>query len=297
MDRCPPSVCTAHRRVFVAYRVVKRLLLTLPEPLCRVFVGAVLPCARLLLRRRQHTAVLNIMQSMPGTDARAAGEIARRALGTVTWTFVSALRLLHRPALLLRRVQVPDEVVRTLNELHAVRRPVLIVTAHLGNWELFAQWLVLRGYPVAAIVRRMSNPLIDRDVNAVRERLGGMVFREHEVSRISAWLRTGGIVYLLMDQHIAAGSVRVDFLGRPAFTTPFVTMMHKRFGARVLPVVCVRRGTGWAVETSGEFTPEYTGDLRSDLRRNTERLNGVLGAFIRRYPDQWLWLHNRWKNK
>lgn len=297
MSGVPRTASAADRLAYVAFAAGVALLRALPEPISRALIAALLPAARMMLSRRRRMALRNLLMSIPGVDPRTAAQMARAAERSAAWTFAEALRLLHLPALLQRRVIVPREVVRTLDALRAGGRPVVIVTAHLGNWELFAQWLVLRGYPVAAIVREMSNPLIDRTVNAIRERLGGTVFREHEVGHIGAWLRRGGIVYLLMDQHIAAGSVRVDFLGRAAFTTPFVTMLHKRFGARVLPVVCVRRGNRLVVETAGEFVPTYTGELRRDWERNTERLNAILGEFIRRYPAQWLWLHNRWKDK
>ena len=174
-------------------------------------------------------------------------------------------------------------------------RGVLVATAHLGNWELSAFAHAWMHKPMNIVVRPLDNPKIDALVTHHRELSGNHVIGKTKAAReIIAALRRGEAVGILIDQNSSLDEgVFVDFFGHKACTNAaFVKLAHKT-GAPVVP--------GYAVwEESKQsyvlrFDPEIpmTGDVTAD----TQRVHSHLEQVIREYPDQWLWIHRRWKTR
>lgn len=174
-------------------------------------------------------------------------------------------------------------------------RGVLVATGHLGNWELSAFAHAWMTAPMHIVVRPLDNPEIDALVERYRGLSGNHLIRKKEAARgILRALEAGDAVGILIDQNTTPEEgVFIDFFGHRACAgTAFVKFAH-RTGAAVVP--------GFALWHEDErkyvlrFYPEVpmTGDLQAD----TQRVHAVLESVIRQYPDQWLWIHRRWKTR
>jgi KDO2-lipid IV(A) lauroyltransferase len=210
----------------------------------------------------------------------------------IGWTFLISIKYLYNPKKIVEKIILNKNFIQ-----QKLSGNTIIVTAHIGNWELLAQRLVLEGYKIAAIVRPLRNKFVELQVKKLRESLGGKVFYAHQLNEIMKWLKSGGIVYLLPDQHIVEGSVQVDFLGKKAFTTPVVTLLNKRLSSKILSMFCIKINNHYKVFIEDHYNPLYTENLRKDLEYNTLQINKIIEKYIYNYPDQWMWFHKRWKEK
>jgi KDO2-lipid IV(A) lauroyltransferase len=172
---------------------------------------------------------------------------------------------------------------------------VLFATAHLGAWELSAFAHALMARPMHVVVRPLDNPLIDRLVSKRRSASGNTLIPKKDAARaIIRALKNNEAVGVLVDQNVAPEEgVFVDFFGTKACAGSAFARLAHRSGAAVIP--------GFALWCEAEkkyvlrFYPllEFTGDVQSDTQLLHSRLEGV----IREYPDQWLWIHRRWKTR
>ena len=189
------------------------------------------------------------------------------------------------------------------NYLAAQRRGrgVLVLTGHLGAWELSSFYHSLAGHPMSMIIRRLDNPWIDRLVNGIRTQHGNRVMHKDDFARgLLAAMQAGETVGVLMDTNMTPPQgVFVDFFGHTACTASGVARVALRTGAAVLPGFLV-----WEpVEKQYvlHFLPELnlvdTGDAERDATANTQMFTAALESVIRRYPEQWLWVHRRWKTR
>jgi KDO2-lipid IV(A) lauroyltransferase len=174
-------------------------------------------------------------------------------------------------------------------------RGVLVATAHLGNWELSAFAHALMTAPMHIVVRPLDNARVDALVERYRALSGNHIIRKKEAAReILRALHAGQTVGILIDQNASLNEgVFVDFFGTKACAgTAFVKFAHHS-GAAVVP--------GFALWSDQEkhyvlrFYPEV--EMAGDLAADTQRIHSVLESVIRQYPDQWLWIHRRWKTR
>jgi len=199
-------------------------------------------------------------------------------------------------ASILGRVEVSGE--EHAKAAYASGRGVFFLTAHLGNWELAALITSLLGMPIKVVVRPLDNPLLDRHLRAFRESGGNTVVPKATAAReLFRILRSGGGVGILMDQHARTpDAVPSPFFGRPASTTTVVARLADRTGALVVPVFTNRIGPGrYRVEYGAPLDVETLSPPEREAGSLTARLNAITESLVRRAPDQWLWLHNRWR--
>lgn len=177
---------------------------------------------------------------------------------------------------------------------------VIYLAAHIGNWEMtpFAQ--AMSGYPLTVVARPLDNRYLDRVVTRIRMLHGNKVMaRRNALRSIIAVLKRNESIGILMDQNtLKSRGIFVDFFGKPACTVPVIPLLALRRDVPVIPAFLVR--TGFDTHTLHIHPPldmVRTGDTQHDIAVNTARCNQVLEDFIRRHPDQWFWIHNRWKNQ
>ena len=178
---------------------------------------------------------------------------------------------------------------------------VLILSGHFGNWELLVYAQGRRGYPVRMVHRPMRNPLIDRWLNAFRARAGTRLVRKHHAAaEVLRALREKQLLVIPFDQNSTRNlGVFVDFFGVPASTNAGIARIGLRADAPIVPVFIVRQGSSahHLVHILPIIFPEHTGDPKADVLRTTERLSAIFEDMVRRYPEQWLWVHKRWKTR
>ena len=177
----------------------------------------------------------------------------------------------------------------------------IVVTGHFGNWELLAYVHGLLGHPVTLIHRPMRNELVDAAVNAVRWRAGTRTLAKKAAAREAIrTLRQRGILVIPCDQNQTRRfGVFVDVFGKPASTTPGAARLAMRTGAPACPVFLVREPDGehHRVEVGSPIAMVDTGDREADIVTNTQRCSDAVEAMIRRYPEQWVWFHKRWRTR
>lgn len=173
----------------------------------------------------------------------------------------------------------------------------ILLTAHLGNWEMVGSRIAAEGYPLNVITRAQRDSRITEYLRRTREVAGMHVFhRETAVRESLRALRRNRLVGILLDQNAGDDGVFVDFFGHEASTAPGAAAFALRTGAAVLPTF------GWRTPEErhrieiGEPVPLVrTGELQRDIVANTARYTKIIEEAIRAHPDQWFWLHKRWK--
>lgn len=178
-------------------------------------------------------------------------------------------------------------------------RGVILCTAHFGNWELLAASLACRGYRLDIVAREIDNPVFEEFVTWVRTRSGNLVCGKHKAMRkLLRGLSNNSIVGILLDQNVTGREgYFIDFFGVPACTNKGPALLAESSGAAVVPAFIRRHGNGHRVEVGPEIEMIDTGDRERDAQENTRRCTKTIEEMIRRYPDQWFWVHRRWKTR
>ncbi len=188
---------------------------------------------------------------------------------------------------------------RHMKNAYEKGKGVLALTAHFGNWELFPIIGAIIKFPINIVVRPLDFKPLDHFIFNLRTRFGGKIIpKERSIHTIIKSLHRGEIVVLLMDQNVDwYEGVFVDFMGHRACTSKGLALFALKTGAPVVPVFMVRETSGFRTEFGPEIITVKTGDRQKDIENNTREYNRVIENFIRRYPDQWFWIHQRWKTK
>jgi KDO2-lipid IV(A) lauroyltransferase len=248
---------------------------------------------------RRRVVERQIAAAFPGLGRAEVDRIARGAyahLGRVTGESAVVPSLGTDGVLaMFEAVEGWEHVERAMD----AGRGLLLVTGHIGNWELAGTYVAARGVPVDVIVRRMSNPLFDGYLNATRLKLGMTVVYDHEaVRRTPRALSAGRAVGILADQGgkgIAA--IYVPFFGRPARTPHGPAVFALRGDIPLVFTAAVREPSG-RYRMSFEPVPvEKSGERERDVDRLVRRYTAILERWIRAYPDQYFWHHRRWKRQ
>jgi len=176
---------------------------------------------------------------------------------------------------------------------------VLILTAHFGNWELLTVIAAMVKFPLNIVVRPLDFKPLDHFIFNIRTRFGGKIIpKQRSIRTIIRSLDHGEIVALLMDQNVDwYEGVFVNFMGHRACTNKGLALLALKTGAPVVPVFLIREALGFRAEFGPEILTVKTGDKQKDIEMNTQEYNRVIENVIRRYPDQWFWIHQRWKTK
>jgi KDO2-lipid IV(A) lauroyltransferase len=193
------------------------------------------------------------------------------------------------------------------------RRAALIVTGHFGNWEMAGYLLGSLGFKTYAIARVLDNPYLERFVLRLRQATGQTIIAKHDdFDRLTSVLTNGGKVSTLADQDAGPRGVFVDFFGRPASTHKAIALMAIEFDAQIVvtgvPRVPRSRATGilplpgmestfYAVEVEEIIDPREYATHPEAVKAITQRYTFALERLIRRHPEQYFWLHRRWKHQ
>jgi KDO2-lipid IV(A) lauroyltransferase len=193
------------------------------------------------------------------------------------------------------------EFAAAYHQTVAEGRGRIILGGHMGNWELQAFSYPVFLEPLSFLARRMDNPKIDEMVMAIRTRLGNrQIDKINSASPILRTLRGGGAVGVLADvnSHPKEG-VFVPFFGIPACTASGVAMLAIRANAVIVPMFAIwDEGRGkYFIDHDDIIEPVNTGDRKHDIEQTTALYVAATERVIRAYPDQWLWIHRRWKTR
>ena len=279
---------------YVVALVLVQALRWLPLPAANTLARSATRLLDTVAPKLRRVARKNLAFALPNLDGAEHGRIVDGVFESIARVLVALARF---PALNGSNISdwIGYEGFENYQAAKQEGRGVLIATAHLGNWELSAFAHALMTEPMHVMVRPLDNPSIDRLVEERRKLSGNCLIDKRDAARaVIKALRRNEAVGILIDQNTAtAEGVFVDFFGKPACAgSGFVKLAH-RSQAAVIP--------GFALwnKTQGRYVlrfyprVEMTGDVQAD----TQRLHAAIEDVIRQYPDQWMWIHRRWKTR
>ncbi len=260
-------------------------------------VGAI---AHLVLPHLRRHAEVNLRLAFPEISD---GERARIKRGT----FRNLGRLLGEisqfPRFNRGNIESIVSYVGLNNYLDAVARGrgVILLTGHIGAWELSVFAHSIYGHPMSFLARRVDNPLVERLAESYRLRFGNRsIDKKNSVREVLKTLKSGGVVGILADLNSSREEgVFCDFFGLQASTTAGVATLALRTGAVVLPgyIVWDEAAKIHRLHFEPPIETISTGNREEDVRINTARYAKAIEAIVRRHPDQWLWIHRRWRTR
>lgn len=176
---------------------------------------------------------------------------------------------------------------------------VLFFSAHIGNWELLSFSFGRFGFPVSGIYRPIKSEPINMLIYNYRTRFGAkLIPKKHSMRNILKCLGNNECVGMLMDQDPGSSAgVFADFFGITAGTNKGLAQLALKTGAPVIPAFVIRNGLNYQIEFGKEVPLIKTGERNKDIMANTQQYNEIIEGVVRRYPEQWFWVHRRWKNR
>jgi len=284
---------------YVMVRASEGILWPLPLSGIRAF-GRMMGWLTWRLDRRHREVAEENVQWALGLSPAETRPFVRRVYRNSGMTSSECLMLPH----ILRRYRIADlshyEGVEHLKGALAKGRGVIFLTAHIGNWELGGLALAEQsGGKLLSIARTLDNPLLERHLSRIRHQLGQTVVdRKGALRHIIQAVRAGGVVGLLIDQNQRKDGVFVDYFGRLASTTPSAAIIALRYDVPDVAGHAIRGADGkFEMRVDPPFELIRTGDTEKDILANTAMFTKHIEGWVRRYPDQWAWLHSRWRTR
>jgi Kdo2-lipid IVA lauroyltransferase/acyltransferase len=279
---------------------VARALGRIPLSTARRLAGGIAAVVYALFGRLRRVGERNLTMALPELSASERKQILHNVYRHLGWQLVEFCRMPRYTA------ENVSGWIRTkgLEHFLAARargKGVLVLTGHLGAWELSSFYHSLQGYSMGIVIRRLDNRYLDTFVNDIRCLHGNYVLHKDDFARgLMTAMRKGETVGILMDTNITPPQgVFAHLFGIDACTGSGLAHVAVKTGAAVLPGFLL-----WEPEEKRyvlHFGPELviarTHQPKEDVLALTQQCNDVLESWIRRYPDQWLWIHRRWKTR
>jgi KDO2-lipid IV(A) lauroyltransferase len=253
-------------------------------------------------RRHRLVAADNIRQAFPDLDEAGVDRLVRASYLHLTTMVVEMIRLPR----VLRLSNLYDLIHHEPDDLEVIRawaasgHPVLVLTGHFGNWEVINYATGMVGYHGGIVARRLDNPYLHRFLLRFRSKTGQELLDKHaDYPRILEILSRGGGVGMVFDQDAGARGLFVDFLGRPASTFKSIALLSLEYNAAIFVLGAARIGTPlrYRVYLEDLILPtEYAGQPAA-VQAITQRYTRALERLVRRHPEQYFWLHRRWKSE
>ena len=294
------DVSFRERTEFAVVWLAVRVLGVLPRGLAREIGAAVGALAFRGLGRLRKVGLRNLALAFPEkteAEREAILRLVYRNLGYLLAEFCEMPGYTAEGASRFIRYEGLENYLRARDK----GKGVLVLTGHLGAWELSSFYHSLMVMPMGMVIRRLDNPLVDAFVNRVRCMHGNRVIHKDDFARgLIASMRAGETVGILMDTNMTPPQgVFVPFFGVEACTASGMARIALKTGAAVVPGFLLWHETEkkYVLRFGEELEVVNTGDAEADAVANTARFTAVMEAYIRQYPEQWLWMHRRWKTR
>ncbi len=277
-----------------------KILGALPRPLARAFGVGLAQVVYLLHVRLRQVGMRNLAMVFPQKSEAERARILRGEFTSLGRQLAEVCQFPKYTRDNVEQVVVYDGLENYL-QAHARGKGVLFLTAHFGGWELSAFTHSLHGHWMHVVVRAMDNVYLDGLIRNYRSMHGNKVVEKDDFVRgLLGAMKAGEVVGILMDTNMTPPQgIFVDFFGIPACTASGLARIALRTDAAVVPTFTI-----WDTELKKyrlRFDPAVelvrTGDLEADIQANTQRFTSIIEDYVRKYPEQWLWVHRRWKTR
>jgi KDO2-lipid IV(A) lauroyltransferase len=256
-----------------------------------------------LLQSRRSIALENLRQAFPDEKDPDDRRIARRSFSSFLLTCFESLKFQQilgehdtgaEPVTLSEELR---ELLQKARRVHDESHGCIFVTPHIGNWELLPYAGFRVGIPLVAVVRPLDNVYLEKLLYRKRAGSGQIILpKRNALFVLQVTLKQGKSIGILPDQGTGQG-IPVPFFGREAFTTPVPAMLAVMYHRPIVVVACCRSADSHSFEgvVSDPIWPGEYSSEKEEIYRLTGRMNLEMETIIRRYPDQYLWMHDRWK--
>jgi Kdo2-lipid IVA lauroyltransferase/acyltransferase len=277
-----------------------KILGMLPRPLARAAGMGLARVVYLLHVRLRQVGMRNLALAFP---EKTEGERARILRGEFASLGRQLAEVCHFPKYTRENVEqvVVYDGLENYEQAHARGKGVLFLTAHFGGWELSAFTHSLHGHWMHVVSRAMDNVYLDRLIRQYRTMHGNQTVDKNDFVRgLLAAMKAGEVVGILMDTNMTPPQgIFVDFFGIPACTASGLARIALRTDAAVVPTFTIWDADLGKYRLRFDLAVELarTGDLEADIKANTQRFTSIIEEYVRKYPEQWLWVHRRWKTR
>lgn len=270
----------------------------LPYP-CVVSIGRGLgPVISKILKKQRKRGIFHLMRGLSCTEQEA-----NRIMDTLFQNIgQSVMEVLYSPRLTKENIKnyVTLDHPEYLEQALAEQKGVVILTAHIGNWEWMGASLALYGYPTTTIVKKQPNDQLTRIINEYRERAGIEVFSRggNEMVGAARALKKKKLLGFLADQDGGFYGVPMEFLGQMSSTPVGPAVFSHRFSSPIVPIFTLHKPDGGHQVVIKEVIHfEDTGNEEEDIARMTRKMAKIIEDFIKEHPTEWLWFQHRWSTK
>ena len=289
-------------RRYVLYYLARCLafvVYVMPLGLALALANVIGQAAFLAARKYARITVENLQSVFGGEKTEAEiNRIARKVFVNIA---KNAVELVRFPKISKSNIDniLTMEGSEILDREFLKGKGILVITAHIGNWEMMAITLRIKGYPGVAVGKRIYFHKYDEYLNSLRRCHDvHIVYRDDSPRKILKVLKSNAIVGIVADQDVdSVEGVFINFLGKKAYTPAGPAVLARATGAPLVPVIMIRDGRRHRLIVNEPIELVDTGNKEADVVTNTQRWSDVIESYIRKYPDQWVWMHRRWKTK
>ena len=281
-------------------RAVAGCLGRMPRGVARLLAACLAFAVYWCFGRLRRVGMRNLELALPELPAQARKKILKHVYIHLGWQLVEFCRMTRYTAQNTRNWMRTDGLDHYL-AAQARGKGVLIITAHLGAWELSSFYHSLMGHPMGMVARKLDNRRLDAYGNGIRCLHGNFVISKDDFGRgLLKAIHAGATVGILMDKNMTPPQGEfVPFFGIAACTGTGLAHIARQTGAAVLPgfMFWEPAERRYVLRFGAEIEMPHTEDRAADILEGTRRCTAVIESWIRRYPDQWLWIHRRWKTR
>ena len=279
---------------------VARVLGRMPRSLARLWARGLAFMVYWLFGRLRRVGMRNLQMALPELSIDAQKKTLRGVYLHLGWQLVEFCRM-TRYAPENSRDWMRTEGLENYLAAQAKGKGVLVITGHLGAWELSSFYHSLMGHPMGMVIRRLDNRRLDAFVNGIRCMHGNYVLHKDDFGRgLLTAMHKGGTVSILMDTNMTPPQgAFVKFFGIEACAATGLAHVARKTGAAVLPgfMLWEPAEKKYVLHFGPEVAIPHTENVSADILTGTHLCTAAIESWIRRYPDQWLWIHRRWKTR
>lgn len=283
--------------IYIDLKILHFVILLLPFRLSVWLGGRLGTLAYYILHQARHIVLGNLTRCFPEKKPRQIKEIAKEVFSNQGKNLFEVLSLSKIDLSNVRNI-VTAGGLDNLTDAFEQKKGVLILGAHIGNWELLGVYLSLVGYPINVIARRIYDERLNKILVDIREAKGiRCILRDESSHQVLRCLRKNQSLGVLIDQDTKVQGVFVDFFNRLAYTPQGLATIALRSGAVVVPGFIVRESNKHKIIIKERIKLKRSGNETQDIKDNTQEFTKIIESMIRSYPSQWVWMHERWKTR
>lgn len=285
--------------IYVNVYALVKIMRFLPR-LAAVFVMRLLGRAVFLLIKSRRERTLQHLDSAYGREKSSAeiNRIARQVFLNISTCAADAIRI---PQIIGNGIDrmITIEGREHLDRISENGQGAILLTAHFGNWELLAAWIAKSGYKLKVVGAPNHDPRLDKLITDARNSIGYFnITRGSDTRDIIRGIRDGYFIGMLTDQDTKVDGVFVKFFDQWAHTAVGPVVLARRYGLKIVPVFMrLDSRSTYHIEVQEPLPLEFTENKVHDLLINTQKCSDAYERIIRKYPEQWVWMHRRWRKQ